>query len=289
MEEIKELEKTQSICPECFKKGKINKIDARIIEVKGKVWITKECPEHGLFKSIIFNDAAVYHKWMRHEVTGDGVSNVEIKSWLSPEQQLYPEHKSQTVLTNLMLTNRCNLRCSYCFMNAGASGYVYEPSLEQLREMMKQTREEKPVSCKAVQLTGGEPTIRDDLFEIVKMAKELGFSHIQLNTNGIKLAESVEYCREIKKAGVRTVYLSFDGISTKTNPWVRQNKKAVENLREAEMTSIVLVPVAMRKNINELADIIKYAAKNIDVIRGVNFHHIRNNKSGHELSRQRHR
>jgi uncharacterized radical SAM superfamily Fe-S cluster-containing enzyme len=210
---MKELEKTKSICPDCFKEGGIKKIEAKIIEEEGKIWITKKCPKHGPFKDIVSSDADLYHRWIKYKVTGDGVDNIEIKSWLTPEKQLYPKHKSQTVLTNLMLTNRCDLRCSYCFMNAGAAGYIYEPSLEQLRGMMKQTREERPVPSKAIQLTGGEPTIREDLFEIVKIAKELGFIHIQLNTNGIKLAQSVDYCRKIKEAGVGTIYLSFDGIS----------------------------------------------------------------------------
>ncbi len=268
---MKELEKTKSICPDCFKEGEINKIDAKIVEEEGQIWITKECPKHGFFKDIVFNDASLYHRWMKYKVVGDGVSGVEIKSWLSPERQLYPKHKSQTVLTNLMLTNRCDLRCSYCFMNAGAAGYIYEPSLEQLRKMMKQTREEKPVSSRAIQLTGGEPTIREDLFEIIKIAKELGFSHVQLNTNGIKLAQSADYCRKIMEAGVSTIYLSFDGVSKEVNPWIELNKKAVENLRKGGITSIILVPVVMRKNLHELGEIVKYAVKNIDVIRGVNF------------------
>lgn len=266
---MKELEKTESVCPECFKEGKIKKVDAQIIEEDGKIWITKECPKHGSFKSIIFSDASIYHKWMKYEVTGEKVPDV--KRSLFSDSDLYPVHLSQTVLTNLMLTNRCNLRCSYCFMNAGAAGYVYEPSLDQIREMMRLTREEKPVPSRAIQLTGGEPTIRDDLFEVIKMAKDMGFSHIQLNTNGIKLAESVEYCRKIKEAGVNTVYLSFDGVSKEINPWIEQNKKAVENLRGGGITSIVLVPVAMKRNIHEFADIVKYAVENVDVVRGVNF------------------
>lgn len=271
MSPAKVVEETKSVCPECFKQGKINKIDAFLVQENGKIYMEKTCPQHGEFKSILFEDAQVYHQWMRYKVTGQGPTNVQIKSGLSPEDQLYTKHRSQTVLTNLMLTNRCNLRCSYCFMNAGAAGYVYEPSLGQLKEMMRQVREERPVSSKAIQLTGGEPTIRDDLMEIIRMAKEMGFLHIQLNTNGLKLAESVEYCRKIKQAGVKTIYLSFDGVSKKTNPWIQQNKRAVCNLREAGITSIVLVPVAMRNNLDELAEIVKYAANNVDVVRGVNF------------------
>ncbi|MCK4634535.1 MAG: hypothetical protein KAT37_01550, partial [Candidatus Aenigmarchaeota archaeon] len=83
------LEKTESVCPECLKEGKINKIPAELIEEDGKVWITKNCPEHGSFKSIVFSDAEIYHKWIKYKVTGEGVKNADIKSWLSPEEKLY--------------------------------------------------------------------------------------------------------------------------------------------------------------------------------------------------------
>ncbi|MCD6477510.1 MAG: radical SAM protein [Candidatus Aenigmarchaeota archaeon] len=268
---IKILEKTESVCPECLKEDKINKIPAELIEEDGKIYLRKKCKKHGSFKAIVFSDAKLYHKWIKYKVDGDGVSNMEIKSWLSPKEKLYPKHLSQSVLTNIMLTNRCNLRCKYCFMNAGASGYVYEPTLEEIRKLMKQARDEKPVGSKAIQLTGGEPTIRDDLIEIIKMAKELGFVHVQLNTNGIKLSEDIELCKKIKEAGVNTIYMSFDGVSKKTNPWIEQNKKAIENLRKVGLNSVVLVPVVMKTNLDELADIIKYAIENIDVVRGVNF------------------
>lgn len=266
------LEEVESICPDCLKDGEVNKIDAQIVKEDGKVWIKKECEKHGKFKSIYFGDPALYERWMKYKVTGDGVENVEIESgWTTDFPKLYPKHKSQTLLSNLMVTNRCNLRCSYCFMNAGAAGYVYEPSLEQLKEMMKQVREEKPVPNKAIQITGGEPTMRDDLIDIIKIAEDLGFTHIQLNTNGIKLAEDADYCKEIREAGLNTVYMSFDGISEETNPWIEQNKEAVENLREAGL-GVVLVPVPIKGvNLHELGDIIRYAAKNVDIVRGVDF------------------
>ncbi len=264
------LEKTKSICPECFKQGKIKKIDAQIIEEDGKVWMKKECPVHGAFKSIYFSDSKFYSKWIKYQVTGKGPDNVKIKPLPEPSK-LYPKHFSQTVLANLMVTNRCNLRCSYCFMNAGAAGYIYEPSLPMLKKMMKQVREEKPVPCKALQLTGGEPTIRNDLIEIVKLAKEMGFAHIQLNTNGIRLSEEPEYCQKIRNAGVNTIYMSFDGVSQQTNPWIEQNKKAVENLRKANL-GVVLVPTVIAdSNLKEVGDIVKYAIENIDIVRGVNF------------------
>ncbi len=265
VDEEKILERTESICPDCFKEGEMSKVDARIVEENDSIWIKKECNDHGEFKSIFFKDPDDYEKWSKYDEEGDGVDNVPIQNL-----GLYSDHESQAVLTNLTVTNRCNLRCSYCFMNAGASGYVYEPSLDEIEEMMDQARSIEPVPSKAIQITGGEPTVRDDIFEIIEMANEKGFSHVQLNTNGIKLAESKEYCKKIKDAGVKTVYMSFDGVSEDSDPWLEQHKEAINNLREVGLASVVLVPVATQDNVDEIGDVIKFAQDNIDVVRGVN-------------------
>lgn len=265
---MKELEKIKSVCPECLKKGKVNVVPATVIEKDGQVWIRKECTKHGTFESIFFGDVDLYKKWMKYKVTGREMP--EIKTQFFDDPPLYDVHRSQTVLTNLMATNRCNLRCSYCFMNAGASGYIYEPDLNQIRWLLKQAREQKPIGSKALQITGGEPTIRDDLFEIIKMAEDLGFTHVQLNTNGIKLAEDLDFCRKVRESGVNTIYMSFDGVSNETNHWLKQSKKAIENLREVGQM-LTLVPVLSGDNIHETGEIINFALKNLDVVRAVNF------------------
>jgi len=266
---MNELEQTSSVCPACFQEGKIKKIDAKIIEEDGKVYIWKKCDKHGEFKDIYFSDADIYKKWIKYKVTGKSAPDVKTKIYDEPA--LYDLHKSQSVLTNLLITNRCDLRCSYCFMNAGASGRVYEPDIESLRKMMVAARNERPMGSKALQITGGEPTIREDLLDIVHMAKEVGFSHVQLNTNGIKLAESVEFCQELKDAKVNTVYMSFDGVTKKSNPWIEKNKQAIENLRKANLRC-VLVPVLIGgKNLHETGKIVRFALDNMDIVRGVNF------------------
>ena len=266
---MEELEKIESVCPACYQEGKIQKIQGKIIEEDGKVWITKNCNIHGSFKDIYFGDVDLYKRWMKYKVTGKPAHDV--KTTLFNDPPLYDEHRSQTVLTNLMATNRCNLRCNYCFMNAGAAGYVYEPTLDQIRELMLQARNESPMGSKAIQITGGEPTVREDMFDIVRLAKELGFSHVQVNTNGLKLAESVEYCKRLKDEKVNTIYMSFDGVTKETNPWIEQGKQAIENLRKVNL-KVVLVPVLIGgKNIHEAGKIVRFALDNMDIIRGVNF------------------
>ena len=83
----------------------------------------------------------------------------------------------------IFITNRCNLRCSYCFANAGAEGYIYEPSLEEIKKELQLVRNEKPVPSKALQITGGEPTLQEDLIPFLKLIKAMRYK-IKLDTNG---------------------------------------------------------------------------------------------------------
>lgn len=146
----------------------------------------------------------------------------------------------------MVVTNRCNLSCWYCFFYSEAAGYVYEPSLEQIRGMVRSIK--KQGVTVAIQLTGGEPLLREDLVDIVKLLREEGVRHIQLNTNGIKFAElyledpgkAVEYARQLRVNGVNTVYLSFDGVSPVTN-WKNhwEIPYIFETFRKAGMSAIL--------------------------------------------------
>jgi len=102
---MKELEKIKSVCPACYQEGRVQRIDAKIIEQDGKVWITKKCKEHGLFKDIYFGDFELYKKWMKYKIDGKDAPDVKTKLFDYPV--LYNKHKSQSILTNLLITNRC--------------------------------------------------------------------------------------------------------------------------------------------------------------------------------------
>lgn len=159
-----------------------------------------------------------------------------------------------------------------CFFYAEKAGYIYEPTVEEIKKMVRNLRSLKPIRGNAVQLTGGEPTIRDDLVEIIKAIKEEGVDHVQLNTDGINLALKPDLCKQIREAGVNTIYLSFDGVTPQTNPknyW--EIPKAIGNCRGAKL-GIVLVPTIIKTvNDHELGDMIRFAFYNMDIIRGVNF------------------
>jgi len=250
-------------------------LKAKVYEANGKVWISKVCPEHGEFTDLYWGSAELYHRASKYARDGRGVENPQVvkeKPVCPLDCGLCSLHKTHTLLANLVLTNRCDLNCWYCFFYAERAGYVYEPTLEQIRYMVKVLRSMKPIPAKAVQLTGGEPTLRDDLIEIIKICKEEGIDHVQLNTDGLRLATDPELAIKVRKAGVNTVYLSYDGTTPKTNPknhW--EIPKILENCRRAGL-GIVLVPTIINTvNDGEAGPIVKFALDNLDIIRGVNF------------------
>ncbi|HQB99760.1 MAG TPA: radical SAM protein [Methanospirillum sp.] len=263
------LKKTKSLCPVCKKV-----LDAEIEEKDGKVYISRTCPDHGYFSYLYWGDADAWRRYEAFGVKGSGLENPQVvkeESNCPFDCGICNNHKSTTLLANVDLTNRCNLNCSFCFANAKACGYIYEPTFEQIKEMLMLLRSEKPTPAPAVQFAGGEPTLRDDLIEIIRLAKSLGFVQVQLATNGIIIARDPDYALKLKEAGLSTVYLHFDGVSKETNFKLAHDPKAIENLKKAKQ-GVVLVPTIIRgENDHEIGDIIRFAAENIDVIRGVNF------------------
>jgi uncharacterized radical SAM superfamily Fe-S cluster-containing enzyme len=261
---------TTSVCPECLKI-----IKAKVFEKDGKVWIKKKCEKHGEFTDLYWGSVEMFKKASTFAYDGRGLENPQIKKSapVCPKDcGLCSLHKSHTALANLVVTNRCDLNCWYCFFFAGRAGYVYEPSLEELRKAVKMLREERPVPGNALQITGGEPSLRDDVIEIVKMAKEEDVEHVQYNTNGIRFSQDENFVKQLRQAGVNTVYLSFDGVTPKTNPKNHYEIPYVlENCRKAGM-GIVLVPTIIKGvNDHEIGDILRFGFKHMDIVRGVNF------------------
>ncbi len=277
---MQELSKTSSLCPEC-----LSITEAIIFEDAGKVWIKKECGKHGQFTDMYWGDFDSYKKVLTFSHEGKGIENANIleKNPVCPKAcGLCSLHKTHTALGNVVVTNRCDLTCFYCFFYAQTMGYIYEPSLEQIRVMLRKMREEKPIACKALQLTGGEPTMHKDILEVIKIAKQEGYSHVQLNTNGIRMAYEPQFVENIFDAGVNSLYLSFDGVSPKTNPknhyeipLILQNSRLANSRREEKglpSRGIVLVPTVINTvNDHEVGAILEFGLKNIDSVRGVNY------------------
>ncbi|HDI31659.1 MAG TPA: radical SAM protein [Thermofilum sp.] len=263
-----EIAKTFSLCPQC-----VSLLKAVIFKRDNKVWIRKVCPEHGEIEELYWGEYELYRKFKEWQFDGKGLlnSHVPLLALCPYNCGLCPRHKSHPALINLVATNRCDISCWYCFFYAKKAGYVYEPTLNHIRYMLKRARMLRPYPAIALQITGGEPTLREDLVDIVRIAKEEGYTHVQVNTHGIALAFNPKLALELREAGTNVIYMSFDGVTPYTNPknhW--EVPYALENLRKAGL-GVVLVPTLIKGyNDHEMGDIIRFASKNMDIIRGVN-------------------
>ena len=266
---------TKSICPVCHRV-----IDAHLYEEGGAVYIAKNCPEHGHFKDLYWSDYQLYRRFEAQDIRIRNVNAVNAKS--EPNANcplacgLCQSHESPTVLGIIDVTNRCNLRCPVCF--AGSNGHVYDkdPTADEIKAIIDNFATN--TNAAGIQFSGGEPTLRADLPELISYARQR-FEHVEVDTNGIKMAQSAEYCREIESAGTSVIYLQFDGVTDLPYEKLRGRKllaikkKAIENHRKAgPKPAIVLVPTLVKGvNDDQIGAIIKFAIENRDIIRGVNF------------------
>ena len=270
VEKMPVLERTKTVCPEC----KLI-IDGTIYKDGDLVMIRKNCPEHGWTVEKYWEDYDMYVKMKNYNYYGRGFDNPNFinKGENCPfDCGICERHKSHTGLANVVITNRCHLSCWYCFFYAKEGEAIYEPTVDELNKIFYVLRHQKPIPANALQITGGEPTMRPELVQIVKNAKEAGFDQIQLNTTGINLGLHPEEAIKLRHAGVSTLYMSFDGVSKRANPknhW--EAPMTFDAVKRAGM-GIVLVPTVIRTiNDHELGNIINFALNNTDVVKAVNF------------------
>jgi uncharacterized radical SAM superfamily Fe-S cluster-containing enzyme len=267
------IKETKSLCPEC-----LQVLEASIFEEDNKVYITKICPEHGKITELYWSDYEQYQRAESLRAEGTGLENprTETKEGCPRDCGICPEHKSHTGLAIIDITNRCNLTCPVCFANAAAAGYVYEPTKQQIFDMLENLKQNMPVAPPALQFSGGEPTIRKDLFELIKKAKEVGFHHVEVNTNGLRLANDVNFAKGLVEAGLSTIYLQFDGLTSDVYKFTRGvdlldiKMKAIENCREAGLSIVLVVTLVKGVNDHQIGDIIRFAIDNFDIVRCVN-------------------
>ena len=178
------LKTVSSICPECHAV-----IPANLSKEDGMVVMRKSCPHHGDYQDLYWSDFDQWERARKYGVTGDGLENprTQTVNGCPLDCGICQNHKSQTILSIIDVTNRCNLKCPICFANAASSGYEYELSLDAIKGIIDNLSANRPVSVKALQLSGGEPTLRNDLPDIVKYAHAKGIHHVEVNTNGVRI------------------------------------------------------------------------------------------------------
>ena len=260
---------TESICPYCMKV-----IPAWYEVIDEQVFLCKECAEHGKMQTLFWRDADMYRNWLDKAVHAPKNRDLnEPASGCPFDCGVCAEHEGGVCTAVLEITYRCNMGCKICF--ADATKETYEPDLADIRTLYE-TAQQYGGDC-SIQLSGGEPTVREDLPEIIRMGKEMGFSHIQVNTNGLRLAQDPEYAQLLKAAGADLIFLQFDSTEDAVNEQIRGIKlfeakcKAIEHCRRAELGVLLVPTVIPGVNLEHLGAIVAFAKANMPIVKGIHF------------------
>jgi uncharacterized radical SAM superfamily Fe-S cluster-containing enzyme len=260
----------QSLCPQCLKL-----IPAWQEREGGDVYHVKGCPEHGLFRSLIWRGAPEFDQWRRPKIPArlDRTQH-KVDRGCPFDCGLCPEHRQRTCTAILEVTQACDLGCPVCYAGSTAKSQP-EPGLEQIAGWYRSVAQYAS-GCN-IQLSGGEPTMRDDLPDIVAMGGEHGFEFIQVNTNGLRMGRDEPYVASLARAGLASIFLQFDGVDDRAyrhlrgRPLLAEKLAAVENCRRHGI-GVVLVPtIARGVNLGQVGGILDLARELSPTVRAVHF------------------
>ncbi len=266
------MKKTESICPECLKK-----IDAKVVQKNGKVELTKKCEEHGTFTATHWQSPKIYEFAEKFDLFNrvNNAAKHDDPNNCPHACGLCSHHLSKTVIAVIDLTKKCDLFCPICFASFPQHTSSYEPDKQEIFKMLTFLSQLDP-KPPAVLFSGGEPLLRDDLDEIIRFADERGFLSI-LATNGIRMTRQKDLAFKLKRSGLNIVYLQFDGLDNEVYEKLRGERFLEEKLKVIEVCrkydiEVILVPTLIRgMNDKNVGSIIRFAAENSDIVRGVVF------------------
>jgi uncharacterized radical SAM superfamily Fe-S cluster-containing enzyme len=281
---------TDSLCPVCVRETRrrilsgeqavetliethVGEIPATIAERDGHVVIEKTCPMHGTFTDTLAIDVAFLD---RMEKLYPGRDYKAEAGSLHNHGTSSIKYGRGAVLT-IDLTNRCNMMCDPCFMDANQVGYVHELTLDEVKQLLDDSITIKPKRQMSVQFSGGEPTISPIFLDAVRYARQVGYYSVQAATNGIRFAQDAAFAREAHAAGLRIAYLQFDGIGEEANAHRKVGNlfdvklRAIEHLHAAGVDVCLVVTIVNSINNDQVGPIVKFAIANCDKISFVSF------------------
>jgi 7,8-dihydro-6-hydroxymethylpterin dimethyltransferase len=281
---------TDSLCPTCVRDARTRilandrpveslvadrsgEIKAQILERDGRVIIEKTCAEHGTFTDTLSINPRFLE---RLESLFPGRDFHAVTDTLHNHGTSSITHGRGAVLT-IDLTNRCNMMCDPCFMDANQVGYVHELTFEDVKQLLDDTIKVKPRRQMTVQFSGGEPTMSPILLDAVRYARKVGYFSVQAATNGIRFAQDPAFAHAARAAGMRIAYLQFDGVSELANSHRKVGNlldvklRAIENLYAADIDVCLVVTIVNTVNNDQVGPIVKFALENCDKISFVSF------------------
>lgn len=282
---------TDSLCPVCVPEirrkvvdgemdldallhGRPGEIKATLVEENGRILIRKTCEKHGDFEDVLSTNPAFTRRveslfFGRDFPVGNGDA-------IHRHGSSSIKYGRGTVLT-VDLTNRCNMMCTPCFTDANQVGYVHEPDLQEIKQILDRAVSFKPRRQTIILFSGGEPTLSPHFLEAVAYAKSIGFYRILAATNGIRFAQSAEFTRKAREAGLHGTYLQFDGISNESNQHrgVKNlfdvKAQAIENMAQCGLKTTLVTTVVNTINQDETGAIVEFALRNVDKVQTVVF------------------
>jgi uncharacterized radical SAM superfamily Fe-S cluster-containing enzyme len=282
---------TDSLCPRCVPEirqqildGKLpqevllnekaGEIKAQIVERDGRILMVKECPVHGKFEDVMSIDPE-FSRHLEDVFPGRDI-RAHADEGLHNHGTSTIKHGRGSVLT-IDLTNRCNMMCDPCFMDANQVGFVHELTWAEIQKMLDDAITIKPKRQMSVQFSGGEPTLSPYFLDAVRYSRKVGYNSVQAASNGIEFAKSKEFCRQAAEAGLRYVYLQFDGIGNAANAHRKVGNmfdvkvRAIENLWEAGVDIVPVTTIVNGINNEQVGKIIQFALDNPKVISFLSF------------------
>jgi uncharacterized radical SAM superfamily Fe-S cluster-containing enzyme len=264
------VEPTESLCPVCLRR-----LPARREIVGEDGFIVRECPEHGEFRVRFWHGPPGLADWSRPKLPGTPPPRqTDVDQGCPFDCGLCPQHAQHTCTAVFEVTGRCNLGCPVCFAASGA-GAGPDPDLDSLaRRFAAAFAATGPAN---VQLSGGEPTMRADLPEIARLARTAGYAFIQVNTNGLALAEDPDLAKRLADAGVDSVFLQCDGVTADVYRKLRGRDLAALKLTAmdrlaAARIGVVLVPtIVAGVNDHQIGDLVRLGVSRAPAVRGVHF------------------
>src|SRR3984885_8444731 len=273
---------TDSLCPDCVKEAreaiidgkkdwtdliheKVGEIKAQIIERDGQVWMVKECAIHGKYEDLMAIDSK-FLEWIEGNFPGRDIPAHNDET-LHNHGSSTVRHGRGSVLT-VDLTNRCNMMCDPCFMDANQVGYVHELSWEEIKTLLDNALTIKPRRQLSVQFSGGEPTLSPHFLAAVKYCRKIGYQSVQAATNGIEFAKRPEFAKEAAEAGLRYAYLQFDGIGNEANSHRAVGNlfdvklRAIENLYSAGVDIVPVITIINGINNEQVGAVVRFALDN---------------------------
>ena len=263
---------TVSLCPQCLRR-----IDSKIVFENGNVYMLKCCEEHGPMKVLIATDISYYKNIRNYNKASEIPLKFNTKTHYGCPYDcgLCPDHEQHSCLTIVEITDRCNLACPTCYAMSSPH-YGNHRTLEEVERMLDivVANEGNP---DVVQISGGEPTIHPQFFEILDIAKKKPIRHLMVNTNGIRIAKDLEFTKRL--AGYAPdfeIYLQFDSFEPEVLLQMRgkdlsdTRMKALENLNLVNLSTTLVVTLQQGVNDHEIGKILEFALRQ-PCVRGVTF------------------